>query len=91
MYPKDLSKDGPKIIGRGRVIPTTSYEAMWSPVVQWMADGEFKPSDTEPDELLNDVLPNKDNTGSLIYNLTDLFEYSGTEFMGKRNDFKKLE
>jgi len=67
-YPDDLSQDGSRIVGRGRVIPTTSYEAMWYPVAQWMADGQLSTDDTTA------IFPNIVNTGSIIYEPEQIFD-----------------
>jgi uncharacterized protein (DUF1501 family) len=44
-YPDDLTANGPLNIGRGRLIPTTSWEAVWNGIVSWFgvsADGVTK-------------------------------------------------
>jgi uncharacterized protein (DUF1501 family) len=41
-YPDDLTAQGPLNIGRGRLIPTTSWEGVWNGVARWFgvaADG----------------------------------------------------
>merc|ERR1712226_1628581 len=61
-----------QIIGRGRVIPTTSYDAMWKGVAEWMAKGQDDEQLSEHDLLK--VFPNIYNTGSMLYGALDLFE-----------------
>jgi len=34
-YPSDLTEKGDLMLGRGRLIPTTSWDAVWSGVAQW--------------------------------------------------------
>ena len=54
-YPNatQLGKGGALNIGRGRVIPTTSWEAVWQPLAQWMG--------VEDEARLATVLPNLAN------------------------------
>ena len=54
-YPNatQLGEGGALNIGRGRVIPTTSWEAVWEPVAQWMG--------VEDEAQLATVLPNLAN------------------------------
>lgn len=35
-YPETLLQEGPEILGRGRVIPTTSWDAVFNSVGEWM-------------------------------------------------------
>ena len=49
-YPTDLSEDAELNVGRGRLIPTTPWEGLWSPVAEW-----YGASDLEK------VLPNLGN------------------------------
>jgi uncharacterized protein (DUF1501 family) len=51
-YPDDLTADGPQNIGRGRLIPTTSLDAMWNGVSEWMG---------VDNDGLEKVLPNRGN------------------------------
>ena len=48
-YPNDLSETSPLNIGRGRIIPTTSWDCVWNAVAQWMG--------VHPRNI-NEVLPN---------------------------------
>lgn len=34
-YPDDLSDDGARNIGRGRLIPTSPWESVWNAVARW--------------------------------------------------------
>jgi cullin-associated NEDD8-dissociated protein 1 len=51
-YPHDLSDASSLNVGRGRLIPTLSWEALWSGVASWFG---------VPDSLLEQVLPNLPN------------------------------
>jgi len=69
-YPSRLSIEGDQILDRGRVIPTTSWEAVWDPIAQWFG---VAPAD------LDTVLPNRANflPGGLI-EVSELFEGMST-------------
>jgi hypothetical protein len=68
-YPRSFSEADPTNIGRGRVMPTTSWEALWYGVNQWF--GIDVASDVKK------VIPNSRNFGCNLYSSTDLF-HSGT-------------
>ena len=53
-YPNDLTEAGPYTVGRGRFMPTLSWDSIWSGVSEWM--GVDDPGDLEY------VLPNLHNT-----------------------------
>ena len=64
-YPDDLTDEGPYNAGRGRVIPTTSWEAIWQGIAQWLGVGE---------EHMDTVLPNRRNFDAADrFNEGDLF------------------
>ena len=50
-YPDDLTQDAPLNVGRGRFIPTTSWDAVWNPISEWMGVGS--------NEDLDRILPNR--------------------------------
>ena len=52
VYPEDISEGAPLDIGRGRLIPTLPWDAMWYGIAEWM--------DVEP-EKMEEVLPNHPN------------------------------
>jgi hypothetical protein len=67
-------------IGRGRVMPTTSWDALFYGLTQWM--GIFAQAD------IDHVLPNSQNFGCNLYTDSDLFK-SGTEVLnGCGGEFK---
>lgn len=51
-YPSDITEDSPLNIGRGRLIPTTSWEGVWYGLAQWLGVEEAR---------LASVLPNLPN------------------------------
>lgn len=65
-YPDDISPTGYLNVGRGRIMPTTPWDAMWSGVAEWMGVST---------EQLNAVLPNRKNVMQLRnFHAGDLFE-----------------
>lgn len=68
-YPTDLSEDtGVLNIGRGRIIPTTSWEAVWNGVAQWFGVEEAD---------MDDVLPGRASfaaAANRLFTEADLFE-----------------
>lgn len=63
-YPTDFSSTGPLNIGRGRLIPTISFESMWNGVIQWFGVND--------EEDLSVILPNRKSFTNL-YTETDLY------------------
>ena len=61
-YPIDITPAGPLNLGRGRILPTTSWDAVWNAVSQWVgADSDLE---------LDYCLPNrKETTGPGFSNL----------------------
>ena len=51
-FPTDLTKHGPLILSRGRIIPSTPWEALWHGVCEWMGVHA---------SLMTEVLPNHDH------------------------------
>jgi uncharacterized protein (DUF1501 family) len=73
-YPTDLTEKGPLNVGRGRFIPTTSWDAVWNGILQWMGIS------TEAE--LDYCLPNRKATSGVsgFTNLmwrSDLFQSTG--------------
>ena len=65
-YPERLDEDGDVGIGKGILLPTTSWESMWQPILQWLG---------VEDEQLDTVLPNRPNfPASDLMSQTDMFE-----------------
>jgi len=64
-YPDDLTEDGILNIGRGRLIPTTSWEGVWKGIAEWFG--------VETQDM-DKVLPNLQNFATNIFNAADLFE-----------------
>jgi hypothetical protein len=57
-YPSDLTPSGPLVDGRGRFLPTTSWDAVWNGVFEWFG------VDSQLD--LDYCLPNANNTVSAV-------------------------
>ena len=47
-YPVDITPAGPLNLGRGRILPTTSWDAVWNGISEWMGAD----SDSELDDSL---------------------------------------
>ena len=66
-FPTDLSSSGDEYIGRGRLVPTSSWEALWHAVAGWFGV-------EEGDEMAS-VLPNLGNfPGDKRLNASEVFE-----------------
>jgi uncharacterized protein (DUF1501 family) len=65
-YPSDITASGPYNIGRGRLIPTLSWESIINPMVQWMG--------VDKEEDLNYCMPNRHGSGAKLYQLSEVFE-----------------
>jgi uncharacterized protein (DUF1501 family) len=64
-YPSDITFRSPLNVGRGRLIPTLSWESMFNGVAEWMG------VDTE--EGLDYCLPNRHQTGTHLFSKSELF------------------
>ena len=65
-YPTDLSINSPLNIGRGRLIPTTPFEAVWNGVSEWLG--------VDTDKDLDKVLPNRKSFPGRLFDENDLYE-----------------
>ena len=64
-YPERLGEEAAEHVGRGRLLPTTSWEAVWNGVLQWFGVEESQ---------LSTVLPNISNFPSnQLFSPSDLF------------------
>ena len=63
-YPEDLSNTGKQSLGRGRLIPTTSWDSIWNGVAMWFGVEDYK---------MTDVLPNRANFEGQLLNQNELF------------------
>jgi uncharacterized protein (DUF1501 family) len=64
-YPDRFDDDGPLNIGRGRLIPTLSWDAVMNGIAEWMGVSTAKELDS--------VLPSRDNFNNLL-RASDLFQ-----------------
>ncbi|KAL7567214.1 hypothetical protein ACA910_021201 [Epithemia clementina (nom. ined.)] len=65
-YPSDLTEKGSLNLGRGRMIPTLSWESIWMPVCEWMG--------VTTQDCSEYVLPNSLRTGSTLLSIDDVFK-----------------
>jgi uncharacterized protein (DUF1501 family) len=65
-YPSDITPSGTLNIGRGRLIPTLSWESMMNGLVQWMG--------VETEDELDYCMPNRKKAGMPLFNANDIFE-----------------
>lgn len=66
-YPSDITLASPLNIGRGRLIPTMSWESIFNSVLQWM---------DVPDSQLDYCLPNRFDAGAQLLTKAEVFEDS---------------
>lgn len=68
-YPDDLTSNGKQNIGRGRLIPTTPWDACFQGIADWLGI---------PMSHMNDVLPNREmfttTDASQMFTANDMFE-----------------
>lgn len=64
-YPGDITPASPLNVGRGRLIPTLSWESMFNGIAEWMG--------VEDAEDLDYCLPNRHKTGTRLFSKGDLF------------------
>jgi uncharacterized protein (DUF1501 family) len=64
-YPSDLTLNGPLSIGRGRYIPTLSWESVLNPILEWMG--------IDTDEDLDYCMPNRKLTGAPLLSASEVF------------------
>ena len=63
-YPEDVTQNGPLNIGRGRLIPTTSWDSIFDPLAQWLGLWSKQSRDK--------VLPNRESFN--LFELSEIFE-----------------
>jgi cullin-associated NEDD8-dissociated protein 1 len=64
-FPDDLTDNGNLNIGRGRLIPSTSWEGLWNGLGEWFGVSS---------QNVASVLPNLPNFATNVFSATDLFE-----------------
>ena len=65
-YPEKLTEGGSAVLDRGRIVPTTSWDAIFQPIAEWAG--------VSP-ESIADICPNIGNfPESDRFQATDLFE-----------------
>ena len=68
-YPVDITPAGPLNLGRGRILPTTSWDAIWNGISEWMGAD----SDSELDYCLPNRLSTTGPGFSNLFTADDLF------------------
>lgn len=74
-YPADISTAGPLNIGRGRIIPTSSWESMLTSAVQWMG------LSTEAE--LDYCMPNRFRAGATLFSADQVFTSTRRSLRGE--------
>jgi uncharacterized protein (DUF1501 family) len=69
-YPPDITASGPLNIGRGRLIPTLSWESMLNGIMQWMG--------LDSDDELYYCMPNRIKTGTKLFSMEEMFQSNGS-------------
>lgn len=64
-YPPDITASGPLNLGRGRLIPTSSWESMYNPVIEWMG--------VVAEEDLDYCIPNRHKTETKLFSMEEVF------------------
>ena len=67
-YPDDFTENGPRALSRGRMLPTTPWDAMWNGVAEWFG---------VPASEMDKVMPHRQNFMSpenLLFDMEDLFK-----------------
>lgn len=70
-YPADITGQGALNVGRGRLIPTLSWESMFNGVAEWLG--------VETSEELDYCMPNRLNTGTTLFSKSELFHPESQE------------
>jgi hypothetical protein len=60
-----ITDDGPYSIGRGRLIPSMSWDSVFNPIAQWMG--------VQTEEELNYCLPNRKLTGARLLQKEEVY------------------
>ena len=64
-YPLDLTADSPLNVGRGRLIPTLSWESIYMPICEWLG--------VSRNDCSEYVLPNSERTGTEMLRQAQVF------------------
>jgi len=82
-YPESFHEADETNIGRGRLLPTLSWDAMWYGVSQWfgITDGED----------MQYVLPNNENFGCDLFSDTDLYATGANTIPGCEESTRAIE
>jgi len=66
-YPDEFTENGPRALSRGRMLPTTPWDAMWNGVAEWFG---------VPASEMDKVMPHRQNfmPENLLFGKDDLFK-----------------
>mmetsp|Transcript_8174 Transcript_8174/g.18379 ORF Transcript_8174/g.18379 Transcript_8174/m.18379 type:complete len:673 (-) Transcript_8174:81-2099(-) len=66
-YPDEFTENGPRALSRGRMLPTTPWDAMWNGVAEWFG---------VPASEMDKVMPHRQNfmPENLLFDKDDLFK-----------------
>mmetsp|Transcript_4289 Transcript_4289/g.9709 ORF Transcript_4289/g.9709 Transcript_4289/m.9709 type:complete len:891 (+) Transcript_4289:2-2674(+) len=73
-YPKSFDNTDETNIGRGRLIPSISWESMWYGIANWYGISKF--------EEMNVVLPNNGNFGCQLFTDKDMYTVGNNTISG---------
>jgi len=68
-YPDDLTDNGPLVLSRNRIVPTTSWDSIMNGVAMWTG--------IHDNNSLDKILPNRKIFGDSLYTEKDLFGTNG--------------
>ncbi|KNC55363.1 ULK/ULK protein kinase [Thecamonas trahens ATCC 50062] len=64
-YLDQFTDDGPSVIDKGRVLPTTPWESLWNGIAQWFG---------VPESEMDYILPNAANFAGQLHTQNDLYD-----------------
>jgi len=82
-YPHSFANTDPAQIGRGRLIPSRSWESMWYGIANWF--------DISSDEDMKEVLPNNGNMGCDLYTDSDMYTVGNNTINGCNDRFVEMK
>ena len=65
-YPSSTSTGNPYVLNKGRMVPTTPWEALWHAVGEHVG--------VSAEQLASTILPNAANFGATLFTRAQLFE-----------------
>ena len=65
-YPLDITEESPLNVGRGRIMPTLSWESIWMSLCEWVG--------VSTNDCQEHVLPNSNGTGTTLLSKDEVFQ-----------------